>query len=334
VEITIEGVAQLFTRPKLDAMRDAGVTRISMGVQQLEPELLKLSGRKQNVAHVLEMLAYCQRIGLGCSVDLIYGWPRQTADDVLRALETIVAVGVPHITNYELNVAGRTDFARHRRGELPSPAETLAMYRAGRDLLASHGYRQVTAYDWQRADAGGAGRYLYEELARTPFQRNEDGTIGGHDIWGWGFASISVHLGSAAVPGWTFMNSAHVDDYFRTLDEGRSPVARGFRFAEADLRLYVLFQMLHGLAVDRALYEQLFGVDALEEHEPIWAALFERGWAALEPDKLALVDDGVFYTPLIQGLLAAGRLVDMRRTRLDQRVLRAEEPATATEVVA
>jgi oxygen-independent coproporphyrinogen-3 oxidase len=334
VEITVEGVAQLFTRQKLDAMRDAGVTRISMGVQQLDPELLKLSGRKQNVAHVLEMLAYCCAIGLGCSVDLIYGWPRQTVDDVLRALETLVAVGVPHITNYELNVAGRTDFARHRRGELPSTGETLAMYRAGRDFLASHGYGQVTAYDWQRVDAGATGRYAYEELARTPYARNEDGTISGHDIWGWGFASISVHLGSPAAPGWTFMNSPRVDDYFRSLDEGRFPVARGLQFTDTDLRLYVLFQMLHGLVVDRALYEQLFGVDVLEEHEPIWAALFERGWAAIEPGRLALVGDGIFHTPLIQGLLAAERLDAMRRARLDRRIHRAEELATAAEVMA
>jgi oxygen-independent coproporphyrinogen-3 oxidase len=255
-------------------------------------------------------------------------------DDVLRALETLVAVGVPHITNYELNVAGRTDFARHRRGELPSPTETLAMYRAGRDFLASQGYRQVTAYDWQRLDIGATGRYVYEELARTPFQRNEDRTIGGHDIWGWGFASISVHLGTPAIPGWTFMNSPRVDDYFRSLDEGRFPVARGFRFTEADLRLYVLFQMLHGLGVDRALYEQLFGVDALEEHEPIWAVLFERGWAVLEPERLALVGDGIFYTPLIQGLLATGRLDDMRRSRLDRRARRGEELVTAAEVMA
>src|SRR5262249_19127448 len=105
-------------------------------------------------------------------------------------------------------------------------------------------------------------------------------------------------------------------------------------FAEADLRLYVLFQMLHGLGVDRALYEQLFGVDTLEEHEPIWAALFERGWAALEPEKLALVDDGIFYTPLIQGLLAAGRQDDMRRGRPERRVHRAEGLATAREVLA
>jgi hypothetical protein len=130
------------------------------------------------------------------------------------------------------------------------------------------------------------------------------------------------------------MNCPRVDDYFRSLDDGRFPVARGFRFAQTDLHLYVLFQMLHGLGVDRALYAQLFGVDALEEHEPVWAALFERGWAVLEPGRLALVGDGIFHTPLIQGILAAGHLDAMRRARLERRAGRGAELATAMEVTA
>src|SRR5262245_12936541 len=55
-EVTVEGVAQLFTKPKLDAMREAGITRVSMGVQQFDRELLASSGRKQDTDHVLEVL--------------------------------------------------------------------------------------------------------------------------------------------------------------------------------------------------------------------------------------------------------------------------------------
>jgi oxygen-independent coproporphyrinogen-3 oxidase len=128
------------------------------------------------------------------------------------------------------------------------------------------------------------------------------------------------------------MNCPRIDDYFRSLDEGRIPVGRGFRFAEADLRLYVLFQMLHGLGVDRLLYGQLFGVDPLDEHADIWRAVVEREWAVVEPGRIALVGDGVFYTPLIQGLLAVGRLDEMRRARLGRRTSRSAELAMALEV--
>src|SRR5262249_39730464 len=120
VEITIEGVAQLFSEAKFKGMRDAGITRVSMGVQQFDPELLAISGRKQHTPYVLRMLERCQELGLGSNVDLIYGWPRQTVDHMLRDLETVVRLKIPHLTHYLLNVAGRTDFARNRPGNMRS----------------------------------------------------------------------------------------------------------------------------------------------------------------------------------------------------------------------
>jgi oxygen-independent coproporphyrinogen-3 oxidase len=320
-EVTVEGVAQLFTAAKLERMREAGVTRVSLGVQQLDPELLALSGRKQNVGHVLRMVEQCQALGLGCNVDLIYGWPRQTVDHMLRDLDTIVALRVPHLTHYELNVAGRTDFARHRRGELPSVEQNLDMYRAAWQFLHASGYRQVTSCDWARVEAGPAGAHSYETLSRAVFRRDLDGRLSGHDVWGWGFAGLTACYGYPQDPGWVFTNAPRIEDHYRQLDAGRFPAVRGFWYSEPDLRVYTLFRMLQELAVDRGLYAQLFGVDPLEEHEPVWEALADRGWVVVENERLSVVGDGGFYTPLIQGLVAMDRIEAMRRTR------RAGQPA-------
>jgi oxygen-independent coproporphyrinogen III oxidase len=313
-EITVEGVAQLFTRAKLHAMRDAGVTRVSMGVQQFDRELLKLSGRKQSVGHVLAMLECSQVLGLGSNVDLIYGWPDQTVAHMLRDLEVIVEHRIPHLTHYELNVAGRSDFARRRR-DLPSVEQNLEMYRTAKPFLGEHGYRQVTPYDWERVDAGPAATLTYEWMARAPFHREPDGRITGYDVWGWGFAGVSKCVGLPDTPGWTFMNCARVDDYFRRLDEGRFPAERGYHFEPPDQRLYVLFQMLETTRVDRLLYEQLYNVDPLEEYAPLWQAFREREWVLVDTEYITLIGDGVFHTPLVQGLLATDRLEAMRRTR-------------------
>jgi oxygen-independent coproporphyrinogen-3 oxidase len=318
-EVTVEGVAQLFTQAKLEAMRDAGVNRVSLGVQQLDSALLEASGRKQNVAHVLRMLESCHALGLGTNVDLIFGWPGQTLDHMRRDLETLVEHRVHHITHYVLNVAGRTDFARHRRDQLPSVHETLEMYRAAKQLLEASGYRQATPYDWERMDAGEQGKNLYEVLGRKPFDRDARDGITGYDAFGWGFAGISAWFGSPHEPGWIYANSPHVDDYYRHLDEGSIPVERGYRYTNEDLRLFTLFQMLQGLTVDRALYRHVFGVDPIDEHAPIWQALCEREWAAITDERITVVGDGSFYIPIIQGLLAAGRLEEMRRARRGRR---------------
>ena len=253
IEVTLEGIPQTFSHDKLLAMKQCGMNRISMGVQQLDEELIKASGRRQRADQVFRTLESCQALDLPISVDLIFGWPNQTIEQMVRDLETVAATGVAHITHYELNVAGRTDFARNRRGELPSQEENLEMYRAGKAVLEARGYTQVTPYDFERRDATVPTSYLYEELFRKPFATNGNGPIG-FDAWGWGYAGISFFFGTPRSPGWAFMNHVRVDEYFRCIREGRHPVMRGYHYTPADLRLHLLFQEMQGLAVDRAAY--------------------------------------------------------------------------------
>ena len=95
-----------------------------------------------------------------------------------------------------------------------------------------------------------------------------------------------------------------MEEYFRSLDRGEFPVERGYAYRGRDLRLHVLFQMLHALSVDRAEYRRLFGLDLVEEHAEVWRALEELGWVEIGADRLTLVGDGVFHTPLVQSVLA------------------------------
>lgn len=315
-EVTLEGIPQLFTREKLEAMKAAGINRVSIGVQQLDDEMIKLSGRKQKASQVFQTLAWCHELGLASSVDLIFGWPRQTIGHMLTDLKAIVDTEVPHITHYELNVAGRTDFARNRRDELPSTKANREMYHIGRAFLLDHGYRQLTAYDWAKRDDAVGGNCLYEETGHVPLGSTEDGRVHGCDTWGWGFAGVSFVYGTPAEPGWVYMNSPRIEQYFKRLDEGEFPAERGFHYTAKDLRITVLFQMLQAMTVDLREYRRLFGVDLLEEYAEIWQALLECGWVDLTtPDRLTLVDDGVFYTPLIHGLLAHERMEEIRRSR-------------------
>ena len=330
IEVTLEGIPQTFSHDKLLAMKQSGMTRISMGVQVLDDELIKASGRKQHADQVFQTLEWCEALGLPASVDLIFGWPKQTIERMVRDLEAIAATGVSHITHYELNVAGRTDFSRNRRDELPSTEENLEMYRIGKAVLEACGYTQTTAYDFERRDADLPSSYLYEELFRRPFQSDENGPIG-FDAWGWGYAGISFFFGTPQSPGWAFMNQVRIDDYFRCIREHRFPVMRGFHYTHADLRLHLLFQELQGLAVDRATYRRFFGLDVVEEHAAVWDAFGDLGWVAVSDDRVSVRGDGVFYLPLLQNALGHDRLRQMRKKQRATTVTVAEPmPVLAT----
>jgi oxygen-independent coproporphyrinogen-3 oxidase len=165
-----------------------------MGAQQLNEELNKLSGRKQKARHIFQAVEWCDELGLQSNVDLIFGWPRQTKDLMLKDLETLVDAGVRHITHYELNIAGSSDFALNRLHELPSVVQNLEMYHASKDFLESRGFRQLSVYDW---DKPMPGDYVYQECVRE-----FDTTA----IFGLGYAAVSYFPGTVHDPGWTWVN--------------------------------------------------------------------------------------------------------------------------------
>ena len=299
--ITLEGIPQLFTQAKLSHMRGQGVNRISMGVQQVDTELNRLSGRKQTDRHVFDAIGWCQALGLNCNVDLIFGWPQQTIATMLRDLARVVESGVDHIAHYELNIGGPTDFSLNRRHELPPPDVVREMYRLARDFLRAHGYRQLTTYDFQKVGPG--SDFVYEECRRDCDRQ---------ETWGWGFAGVSDFGGTVDDPGCTFVNHRRLRDYYDALERGELPVERGFAREAVDLRLHVLFRNLQGMRVDRAGYARAFGLDVVAEHAGVWQALQERGWATVTPEAVELHGDGVYHTPLIQALLSEPRLTELK----------------------
>lgn len=298
--LTLEGIPQLFTRAKLLHMRELGVNRISMGVQQVNTELNRLSGRRQTTKHVLDAVSWCRELELQCNVDLIFGWPQQTIDTMLRDLEQIVALGVDHIAHYELNIGGPSDFSLNRRSELPSPELTREMYRIARDFLTSHGYRQLTAYDFQRTDEG--DRFVYEECGRT-FERRE--------TWGWGFAAITDAIREPDGVSCTYVNHRKVEEYYNAVRAGEYPMERGFVRSAGDHRMHALFRCLQGMSVDRRSYQSFFGVDVVDEFDEVWTALVDRGWAEIAPDEIVIRGDGVYHIPLIQEVLSRGRVDEL-----------------------
>ena len=315
IEVTLEGIPQLFTKDKLLAMKQSGVTRISVGVQQLDDEMIKASGRTEKAEQVFNTLSWCEELSLASSVDLIFGWPRQTVEQMLKDLDAVVAAGVPHITHYELNVAGRTDFARHHRDELPSPEQNLEMYRVGAAFLQSRGSRRATAYDWEKIDSVLPPSYKYEEVFRKPFEA-AGGQVVGCDAWGWGFAGVSFFLGTPNAPGWAYMNHTRIRAVFSDrLIQANSRLNGAFTTHRLTYELSLVFQELQG-SPDVGLRRRLFGIDILEEfHDVCSAALQRRNWAeASSPDRIVLTGDGVFYTPLISNALAHRRMEEMRRS--------------------
>jgi oxygen-independent coproporphyrinogen-3 oxidase len=304
VDITLEGIPQLFTREKIQAIKESGMNRISMGVQQVNERLNSFSGRKQKTQHVIQTLEWAQEFGLAANIDLIFGWPQQTVQTMVEDLETVIRWGVYDITHYELNVGGPTDFALNRYHELPSTLSNLEMYKVARDLLKSHGYEQVTAYNWRKP--GNPFSRPYEEGVTHRFDNM--------DTLGLGYAALTFFSDVALEDGhsWSFINWRNLNEYKARIDSGKFPTEAGFKHAREDFMISLIWRNLFGMELDRESFQSAFDVDIYEHFEGVWKALEEFDFVDVTPHKISLKGDGPFYTPLIQTLLAEKRYQQLR----------------------
>jgi oxygen-independent coproporphyrinogen-3 oxidase len=306
VDLTLEGIPQLFSREKLQTIKDCGMNRISVGVQQINERLNSLSGRKQTTKHVMQTVEWARELGLACNLDLIFGWPQQTVATMVQDLETVISWGVYDITHYELNVGGPTDFALNRFHELPSTLANLEMYRVSRDLLISHGYEQITAYNWRKPGDPVKLPRPYEEGVHRRFHNL--------NTLGLGYAAITFFgdITLDAGRSWSYINWRRLNEYKAAIDDGRFPVECGFRHDRVDFLIALMFRHLFALELDRKQFESAFDMDVYEQFSGVWDALEEWNLVKITPEKISLVGDGPFYTPLIQTLLAEQRYRQLR----------------------
>lgn len=145
LEITLEANPTSVEAGKLQAFRDAGVNRVSLGVQALDDAPLRLLGRQHSAGQAVAALEVARRIFPRVSFDLIYARPGQTMAAWREELHRALDLAADHLSLYQLTIEPGTAFeALHRRGEVVLPAEddAAALYEATAEAAAAHGLLQ------------------------------------------------------------------------------------------------------------------------------------------------------------------------------------------------
>lgn len=152
-EVTTEANPDSVTPASLRHLADAGVTRVSVGMQSAVPHVLAALERTHDPAGVERAVAGARAAGLDVSLDLIYGAPGESLADWRASLEAAIALAPDHLSAYALIVEEGTRLgAQVRRGEVPEPDEDdLAdKYELADALLAGAGYRWYEVSNWAR----------------------------------------------------------------------------------------------------------------------------------------------------------------------------------------
>ncbi|QQE06825.1 oxygen-independent coproporphyrinogen III oxidase [Cupriavidus sp. ISTL7] len=298
---------------RMALLAELGFNRVSLGVQDFDPEVQAAIHRVQPVEDTLRVVAASRRLGfLSISMDLIYGLPHQTAARFGATIDRVLEMRPDRLSLYSYAHLPHVFKPQRRIDEaaMPSAGEKLDILVSAIERLTAAGYVYIGMDHFALPD---------DALARAQregrLQRNFQGyaTHAGHDQLGFGISAIG------AVAGRYVQNARTLDEYYGALDAGRLPVLRG-HVSDADDRLrkdIIGALMCHGV-LDTAAVARRHGIDfearfAAERAE--LASLAEQGLVRIS-------DERIDVTPL-------GRLLVRRVAMVFDRYLRDERAAAA-----
>lgn len=153
LEVTVECNPSSLDRARAAALREAGVTRLSIGVQSLDADRLRYLGRLHSPEGALDALRGALQEMPRVSGDLMFGMPGQTPADFLHEAQQLLDLGLSHLSIYALTIEPDTQFGQlHRKGRLKvSPSAVFAdTFEATRALMAEHGLQHYEVSNYAR----------------------------------------------------------------------------------------------------------------------------------------------------------------------------------------
>ena len=237
-EYSIEIDPRTVDADMIAALREMGLNRVSLGVQDFDPDVQRAVNRIQDEAQTLGVIAAARREGFASiNIDLIYGLPKQNLITFNRTLSRVIAAGPDRIAIY--NYAHLpTRFKPQRRiadAELPSPETKLKLLALAAQRLTGAGYVYIGMDHFAKPDDALAVAQRQGRLHRN-FQGYS--TQPDCDLLALGVSAI----GSIG-PTYS-QNHRDLDSYYASIDRGMLPIARGIELTADDILRRAVIQAL------------------------------------------------------------------------------------------
>lgn len=276
-EFTVEANPEQTTKEKITVLKGNGVNRLSIGVQAFQSELLKKLGRTHDREDVYETITEAKKAGIdNMSIDLMFGLPGQTMEMFKESVDEALALDVPHISSYSLQIEKKTVFYNlAQKGKLLLPEHELeaSMYEYLIEALDKKGYRQ---YEISNFAIPG-----YESKHNLQYWNN-------NEYFGIGAGAHSY------VEGVRRRNAGPLKQYMNLINDS------GFPYTEehpVPLAEKMEEEMFMGLRKQEGVSDDVFcaryGRSMFDVYKDQIDRLKQKGWVAERDGRLFLTKDGI-----------------------------------------
>ncbi len=279
-EVTFECEPGTLKQSKLQTIKDIGVTRLSLGVEHFNDDVLALNGRAHKSLEILRAFGWAREIGFRqINIDLIAGMLGDTENSWKSAVARAIALDPDSVTIYQLELPFNTVISKESRQSGAEPA--VADWQTKRSWVdwafsqfESAGYVVSSAYTLVKPSPN--GRFVYR-----------DSLWRGADMIGAGVASFSHFAGIH------FQNVDTWEQYIERVGRGELPIGRALpTTAHQQLIREMILQLKLG-RIDASWFRRKFAVEIVHEFEQAWQSLAGDGFARIDGDHIALTRDGL-----------------------------------------
>ncbi|MFM2061266.1 MAG: hypothetical protein RLZZ507_936 [Cyanobacteriota bacterium] len=281
-EISMEMDPGTFDLAHIAGYRNAGVNRVSLGVQAFQDELLKMAGRSHSVEDIFAAIDLIHQVEIPeFSLDLISGLPHQSLDQWQNSLTKAVEIAPTHISIYDLTIEPGTAFGRYyQAGDQPLPTDetTVKMYQLGQKFLTGAGYEHYEISNYaQSGHQCQHNRVYWQNLS----------------YYGFGMGAASY------VQGKRFTRPRKTKEYYQWLENGAIIDCEITPLEEELLETLMLgLRLAEGLSLTELVNK--FGTEKVEEIKRCLQPYFPQGWVEIVGERLRLTDpDGFLFSNVV-----------------------------------
>ncbi len=255
-ELSVEIDPRELTKEHMQALREVGFNRCSMGVQDFNPKIQKAVNRIQPESITRQTVDWARELGFhSVNIDLMYGLPFQTVASFEETLDKILDIDPDRLAVF--NYAHLPQIFKHqnliKKEWLPSPEEKLRILKLTIEKLTDSRYVYIGMDHFAKPDDE-----LTIAMNEGTLYRNFQGysTHAGLNVLAFGITSISM-LSDMYV-----QNVKKLNDYYERIDQGQLPVFRGVILNEDDiLRREVITELMCNFRLQKEKIEMKYGID-------------------------------------------------------------------------
>jgi oxygen-independent coproporphyrinogen-3 oxidase len=286
-EVTFEAEPGTLTDHKLSAIRDIGVTRLSLGIEHFDDHILEINGRAHRSKEIERAYAFAREIGFPqINVDLIAGMVEETEERWRETVAKAVAYAPDSVTIYQMEVPYNTTIYQRMKaeGKLVAPVADWDTKRAWLD----YAFREFEKAGYTVNSTSTA----VKDPQNTKFVYRHQ-LFSGADLASVGVASFG-HIN-----GVHYQNHHEFDPYLAALDAGRSPVHRALTPKPDELYIREFMLLLKLGQVSRKHFADKFGTDPVEQFEGPLETLKATGHLTVDGDAIRLDREGLLKVDLL-----------------------------------